>query len=40
MKLATAVLAAASVGRAAIDLESAVAVPGAYIVEYEDDSMV
>lgn len=40
VKLATAFLAAAAVGRAAIDLEAATAVPGAYIVEYEDDAVV
>ncbi|KAK4443734.1 hypothetical protein QBC34DRAFT_198827 [Podospora aff. communis PSN243] len=40
VKLATALLvAAAAVGRAAVDLEAAAAVPGAYIVEYEDDAV-
>ncbi|KAK0639622.1 peptidase S8/S53 domain-containing protein [Cercophora newfieldiana] len=36
VKLATAFLAAAALGRA-VDLDAATAVPGAYIVEYEDD---
>jgi hypothetical protein len=40
VKFATAFLAAAAVGRAALDLEAATAVPGAYIVEYEDDAVV
>jgi len=39
VKLATAFLAAAAVGRAVVELDAATAVPGAYIVEYEDDAV-